>query len=54
MIADAVDENGSPQETMRGILRTFVDYLKYKYRPIQTEKKCVDQMNAGLRTVAEP
>jgi hypothetical protein len=55
MIANVLDENGSPHETIRGILRTFVDYLKHKYGPIQIEENCVDQtMNTGLRTVAEP
>jgi len=55
MIANVLDENGSPQETIRGILRTFVDYLKHKYGLIQIEENCMNQMiNAGLRTVAEP
>jgi len=55
IIANVLDENGAPQETVRGILRTFIDYLKHKYGPIQIEENCVDQMlNAGFRTVAEP
>jgi len=55
MIANVLDKNGAPQETIRGILRTFIDYLKHKYGPIQIEENCVDQMlNAGFRTVAEP
>jgi hypothetical protein len=56
MLANVLDENGSPQETMRGILRIFVENLKHKYRPIQIQEKrvCVDHMvNAGLRIVAE-
>jgi hypothetical protein len=55
MIANVLDENGIPQETIRGILRIFVDYLKHKYGPIQIEENCLGQMmNAGFRIVAEP
>jgi len=55
MIANVLDENGNPQKTITGTLKTFVDYRKHKYGPIQMEENCVDQMmNAGLRTVAEP
>jgi exonuclease III len=55
MIAKVFDENGTLQESIREILSTFVDYLKHKCGPIQTEENCVDQMmKAGFRTVAEP
>jgi hypothetical protein len=50
MIANVLDENWSHQEAMRGILRTFVDYLKHKYRRIQIEGKCVCGPDGEYRT----
>jgi len=55
MITNVVVANGIPQETVRGILQNFVDYLKHKYGPIQTDNECLAQMmNARLRTAEAP
>jgi len=48
------DENGQLQTTTRGILNTFVGYMKRKYGPIQVDDECVDQMvKVGHLRVAE-
>jgi hypothetical protein len=56
MIANILDANEIPQETIRAILQTLVDYLEHKKNgPIQIDNEYVAQMmNAELRTVAVP
>ena len=54
MILEIQDENGNLQTTTRGILNTFVGHMKRKYRPIQVQDVCVDQMvNAGNLRMAQ-
>ena len=54
MIIEIRDENGQLQTTTRGILNTFVGYMKRKYGPIRVDDECVDEMvKAGHLRVVE-
>ena len=54
MILEIRDENGNLPTITRGILNTFVGYMKRKYGPIQVDVECLDLMvNAGHIRVAE-